>query len=389
MITCPQCQTRHEAGTRFCSQCGSRLPVPPPADSGDTVMLPPEALPRANKTGELRPFDQDVTQQVPARPMDGTDPDETVRVTPSSPSYNPPPPSYNPPPPSYNPPPPSYNPPPPSYNPPPPSYNPPPPTTSIPVGTAKKGPGWCMILGIIGVVIVVLCGGSVFALYLFGQQFVRDSGLGEILPSVIAGDPGTLLPSVIPGDPGAILAPAGEVIVEETFDDPERSIFTPGESDVASYQLEDGGYSIDVRETNYISLEPINETLDDVTFSIDATITGPTDAAAALIFRQADDSNFYIFNVRNDGTYNLEIYGQAGDAEATPLIDWTAHPAITDGTNRLTVQAVGPAISLSVNGVVVGGISDATIERGTLAIAVNTFDGGGAKVLFDNLIVAR
>ena len=29
MITCPQCQTRHEAGTRFCSQCGSRLPVPP------------------------------------------------------------------------------------------------------------------------------------------------------------------------------------------------------------------------------------------------------------------------------------------------------------------------------------------------------------------------
>ena len=246
-----------------------------------------------------------------------------------------------------------------------------------------------MILGIIGVVILLLCGGSAFALFLFGQQALRDAGLEDVLPSIIAGDPGSLLPSVIPGDPGSIGLPTGEVVIEDTFDDPAQSIFVPGESDVASYVLEDGGYSIDVRETNYISLEPINETLGDMTFSIDATITGPADAAAALIFRQADDNNFYIFNVRNDGTYSLEIYGQAGEAEATPLIDWTAHPSITSGTNRLTVQTIGPAISLSVNGVVVGAISDATIKRGTLAIAVNTFDGGGAKVLFDNLIVTR
>jgi hypothetical protein len=104
------------------------------------------------------------------------------------------------------------------------------------------------------------------------------------------------------------------------------------------------------------------------------------------MFHYQDEDNFYLFSIAGDGSYSLELY--TNNKQQT-LIDWTDSSAIKGqgATNRLRVETEGQRIRLFVNGSLLDEISDETLSKGDIAVAVHTFAKGDAVFRFDNLIV--
>jgi hypothetical protein len=203
-------------------------------------------------------------------------------------------------------------------------------------------------------------------------------------PKPTAKPPATAAPK-----PTATPKPSGEgrVLIEDNFDDPNSSELTEETGDTATYAFADGTYAISVKAPKYIVWSSYNGSHGDVDIQVDSTLNeGPLDSAAGVLFRYQDEDNFYYYRVSADGSYNLTVYA-AGERQV--LIDWTEAPEIKGRrqVNRLRVEAVGDRIRLFANNTLLAEVSDETFAQGEIALAVSTFDQGGATFKFDNLIV--
>ena len=199
---------------------------------------------------------------------------------------------------------------------------------------------------------------------------------------------GVALPLTTP-EPGegtpAATAPAA--LLRDDFANEQSSALLAGGDSEARYSFEDGAYQIDLVQPNQLAWSRLGGSYVDASLAVDATLReSAQNSAAALLFRYQDSDNFYIFNVAANGTYSLEL---RRNSQWTQLIDWTASPAIRglSQLNRLRVDAAGDTFTLYVNETRLGAATDDTFQSGQLALAVNTFDDGGARVAFDNLIV--
>jgi hypothetical protein len=257
-----------------------------------------------------------------------------------------------------------------------------------PPGQSNNRRGLCMIFGIIGGLALVACVAVGLAIAYFSSTIAEQVTIPTIEIDPIEIDPIEIgeTPEAETPEPAT---PEGEVLLEEDFNSEFSAVVTAGSSDVADYTFEDGGYAIQVNETGYISWEPLPDSYRDVSIEVETTLTGPQDAAAAIIFRMQDGDNFYIFNVSGDGQYNLELY--AGDGDPTTLVDWSTSASINgpEEMNLLRVETDGDTIRLYVNGDLLEEVTDGTFIRGDVAIATNTFSEAGAKVKFDNLIITE
>jgi hypothetical protein len=110
------------------------------------------------------------------------------------------------------------------------------------------------------------------------------------------------------------------------------------------------------------------------------------ESAAGVLFRYQDEDNFYYYRISPDGSYSLVLY-HAGERQV--LIDWTEAPEIKsrNQVNHLRVEAVGDRIRMFVNDKLLAEVSDDTFAKGEIALAVSTFEKGGATFKFDNLLV--
>jgi hypothetical protein len=186
--------------------------------------------------------------------------------------------------------------------------------------------------------------------------------------------------------PAAPIAP-GEVLLNETFDDPATSRFDTNATDISRFTFQDGGYQIEVREPEYISWQQLEEIYRDVVITVD-TVFPPASqrAAAVLIFHYQDDDHFYLFSVTNDGAYALELQR---DGRWDVLIDWTESPEIDAVRNTLRVTTQENRIGLYVNGVLLEETIDETFTAGGVGVAAMSFDETPAIVRFDTLVIAR
>jgi hypothetical protein len=153
------------------------------------------------------------------------------------------------------------------------------------------------------------------------------------------------------------------------------------------YAYENGAYVITVKESQQIAWARFGDTYANAVTQVEASLAaGPEVSAAALIFRYQDEDNFYIFNVNGAGQYDLEL---RRDGEWTTLVPWTSAPAINrkGAANVLRVETVDDMITMYINSAALQTISDASFSSGQMALAVNTFEEGGASVTFDNLRV--
>lgn len=114
-------------------------------------------------------------------------------------------------------------------------------------------------------------------------------------------------------------------------------------------------------------------------------VSGPPEAEAGILFRLADQENFYFYAVSGLGSYSLWRYVE-GRWDA--LIPWTESDLLVmdgDAPNLLGLYASGDAIGLFANGEALAAARDDTFEAGALALAVGTFSEGGVEVAFDNI----
>ena len=248
------------------------------------------------------------------------------------------------------------------------------------------------IIGGVGCLLLVLLAACViFFLVVLSNG---STGGGLLLAAATATVPiATLTPRPTSVAVTTIATPApvasGNVAFSDDFSSPDRSSLAVGDDKETSYAFEDGVYVITVKVPRLIAWSAFDGTYSDVNAHVEATLRdGPNDASAALLFRYQDSSNFYVYNIAGDGRYNLEVMQ---NNNLTTLIDWTPSPAIKQKgeTNLMRVEMKGPSITLYVNDTKLEETSDNTFLKGQMALAANTFDQGGAKVVFDNLVVEK
>lgn len=113
-------------------------------------------------------------------------------------------------------------------------------------------------------------------------------------------------------------------------------------------------------------------------------VAGPSNGEYGVIFRWLDDNNFYGYYLSGQGTFSL---WRKSAGEWTELMPWTVTTALIVGdgaVNRLGLLVEGAQMTLFVNDVVVGQVTDDTLSGGQLALSAGTFAEGSLEVTFDN-----
>ncbi len=404
MIRCPQCQAELEEGKRFCPQCGARLTEPPgdagktmvtppepPGDVGRTVLLPPEG--DAGKTMVTLPEgDAGKTMVVPPEPPSSGAPSssaglQTILEDPARRQSPPPagggfglPPAAPPTTPSAGG---GFGVPP---SPPPPAGGgagklPSAPPSAVGGGsgapaavtTARKGPNWLLIIGIIFGVLVLACILILGGLYLVGQQAAQSLGTAVAGTAVSIGEP-----------PASTDFP--NVLLRDSLASEATSQFTAEQTESGDYRFENGAFVIEAFNADQIVWQTIDEVIDDASFEIEATVDKPRSAAIALLFRYQDNQNFYILSVDGNGRYRVARYV---NDEFSVLSDWKSSPAINaaGSSNRLRIEMAGDALTFFCNGQRLTSLQDSAFLSGNLAFGTETFDEGQGVVRFTNLVV--
>lgn len=114
------------------------------------------------------------------------------------------------------------------------------------------------------------------------------------------------------------------------------------------------------------------------------------DSVTGIICRYLDDNNFYVFQIAQDGTYQiLKVRGGGGEA----LVDWTESEHIRTGpgaANHLSVTCNNDRLVFNVNGEVLALITDPQpLYHGDVAFYAATGETPGIIVTFDNLVVKK
>jgi len=238
------------------------------------------------------------------------------------------------------------------------------------------------------------CVGETLSLYLHGQQVasVTDSRLtaGDIGLTVSTYDGGgarVLFDNLRVETPDYASLP--DVLLFDDFADPGGGWLVDSGGESAVGYLE-GEYFIDVFLPDFWAWSLVGGDYVDIVVEVDTRIDTPTpDNSWGLFCRYQDTDNQYAFEIGNDGLY--VIYALVG-GEFVQLSDWMFSDAINTGPgaeNHIRVSCVGDALELVVNGVTLAEVTDSTFQSGDVALLGATYESGGSRVLFDNLVLRQ
>jgi hypothetical protein len=108
-----------------------------------------------------------------------------------------------------------------------------------------------------------------------------------------------------------------------------------------------------------------------------------------VVCRYQDDGNYYAFSISADGYY---IASRFLNYDQLTLIDASPSSYINQGTgavNTIYVECIGNKLKLSVNGHLLGQVTDNTFSGGTIGLVATSWDGDFSEVAFDNLVVSE
>jgi len=97
-------------------------------------------------------------------------------------------------------------------------------------------------------------------------------------------------------------------------------------------------------------------------------VSGPGDGEYGLVFRQSGDSDYYVFEINNQGQFAVYLH-QSDSWEA--LVSWIDSPAILPGgTNRLVVLVQGSQFLFYINDQLVTKLDDTRLENGKAGLLI-------------------
>jgi len=255
-----------------------------------------------------------------------------------------------------------------------PALEPPPPAAAQDLPAVNVSPPaapWPRSSRAVGVVVALIAGGLVCLL-----------AVGVLVALLLQGNQ--------PVEPTAVGPQPGQIVLAETFDDPNSGWDTYTDDDTWAGYV-DGEYRLGVYRSDFVTWgNPLSgQTFSNLEIEVDARqVEGPVDNNFGVLVRyQADDENFYWFQISSDGFYAVDLLL---NDEWLPLVGWEESSAINQGvgaSNHLKVACFGDQFSFYVNGAYLTGVSDATFQSGNVGLAVGTFDEAGVVVHFDNVQV--
>lgn len=153
---------------------------------------------------------------------------------------------------------------------------------------------------------------------------------------------------------------------------------------------EDGKYVVTNNDTQAYAWGFANKFFSDTSITVDTQlVSGPQDAESGIICRQ-DGDNFYYGLVSVDGYYGI-FKSTADDFALIQMENMPYNDAIKqkNETNSIRFDCIGSTLSLYANGILLAQVSDSDYSGGDIGFIVGTYDEGGAKFSFDNLVVTN
>jgi hypothetical protein len=127
-------------------------------------------------------------------------------------------------------------------------------------------------------------------------------------------------------------------------------------------------------------------TLTDFTMTVDSRNESGGNAGHQVLFRVADDENYYYVTV--DTLDSQVAFGKQVDGEVNPISGWRATDAIdlSGNVNRTTIRAAGDEVRVYVNDQLIIRATDPTFKSGVFGFGAIAW-GDPPTVSFDNILI--
>lgn len=150
-----------------------------------------------------------------------------------------------------------------------------------------------------------------------------------------------------------------------------------------------GSYRIEVNQPNYEAWAVPGLEFSDVLIDVTAKkISGPNNNVFGVICRYNKPNDFYFFLISSDGYAGIGIYQEG---KRTLLSGGHLLPAdpINTGSvsNKIHVECVGEALSLSVNDVILYEVQSTALQSGDVGIIAGTYELADVQIEYDDFIV--
>jgi hypothetical protein len=199
-----------------------------------------------------------------------------------------------------------------------------------------------------------------------------------------------------PAKPSSTPPPAG-VLFQDDFANPTSGWDKHTGADVTT-DYDNKQYLIAVEQPSVDVWAQPGLDLTDVAVQVQAQYSaGPVNNEYGLICRYqrgGDGKNsFYFFFISSDGYYALgkvskDVRKILSPAQGSPQPTTAIKPQ-TDAVNEISATCQGSHLALTVNGTQVGEFTDTELKRGDIGLIAGTYDEGGVKIHFDNLVARQ
>lgn len=191
------------------------------------------------------------------------------------------------------------------------------------------------------------------------------------------------------GESSGVQLPADNVLFRDDFSSEASGWTDIYEDETGMTKYDQGGFRIQVNDTNFDYWANPNQYFTDVVVEADAKkIGGPEDNDFGVICRYVDVENFYFLLVTSDGYYGIGKYTD-GVQQLVGSEDLQPTDKVLSGssTNRVKAECIGDTLRLYVNGSLLTEVNDSDHSAGDVGLIAGTFDEPGTDILFDNFVV--
>ncbi len=180
-------------------------------------------------------------------------------------------------------------------------------------------------------------------------------------------------------------APGKRILFADDFSSKTSSWPTFGDQTSAvGYDTTQQNYVISLNQAPLGAWAARSATYTDFTAEVDGKVGNALGGLYGLVFRLADNNNYYEFALSNDGLCQLWKRVAGTRQDVTGTIDASAALNPT-GYNRLRVTCQGSTITLFVNGLQIGNpLTDTTFRSGKIGLIGEAITSGGVQFRFDN-----
>jgi tetratricopeptide (TPR) repeat protein len=180
-----------------------------------------------------------------------------------------------------------------------------------------------------------------------------------------------------------------EILLQDEFEDNQND-WDLGVSDKDkvrfNWQITEGKYRWEAHAYESYGFQsiPDHDPVEDFYLSVDIRkVAGPDSARYGIVFR-SDDDNWYMLSIYDPGQYSLWL---RHNGKWVALIMSRKTDAIHPGQiNHVELMAVGPEISIAINGQQVTGVNDERLQHGWIGLNTQITEAGEDAIIeFDNL----